>query len=514
MLRDRLCSLLLYKVLFLFGVLNSTAVEELVAWIVWFAVLTVFTILQLIAIQKIKYFSASLPSCSLRFRVLAVGVISLCSASTLMFFTFFLFTFLPLSYCLFMFADISKLVFRGAYITCKSALLSQRIDGLLSRRTSVLVSYYLDLAYDVLIDCVEFLHYAHMLLYSQIVLSIACVALSMQLRSFYKSLSTRIARHLTHQRISAHIISHYREATKEELEALSDWCAICWEKMDSARCLPCAHYFHEWCLIGWLEQDSSCPTCRLMLPSSFNDDAFANAPRGPVTHFFYFDGPRIAEWLPSFSFEFTHGGIPRHFPRNERFVGSENSQLSSMAEQVREMFPQVDLNTIWDDLRMSGSMQATIENILEGRVPADQSDVQLDADNNEEDSQPWELADRSAVPSRDLDWNTASTALTSRTVTNTGSRFSSHSQERQTILLKRRTALIERNRRRYIASSRGADLRTTSRDIRSVDSLTEMSRGDAAFFVGKMVWIAPQRDTIHLHIVHLAIQRSGNSSVL
>uniref|UniRef100_A0A915ACK0 Autocrine motility factor receptor n=1 Tax=Parascaris univalens TaxID=6257 RepID=A0A915ACK0_PARUN len=463
MLRDRLCNWLLYKVLFLFGVLNSTLVEELVAWIVWFAVLTEFTVLQFIAVQKLKYFSSSLPSGSLRLRICVLGIFSLFVSAVLMLFTFYSFTFLPASYSFFLLADISKFLFRGAYVTCKSVALSQRVDGLLSRRNSVLVAYYLDLVYDVLIDCVELLHYTHMLLYSQIVLSIACVALSMQLRSFYKSLSTRIVRHFTHQRITAHILSHYREATKEELGALSDWCAICWEKMDSARRLPCTHYFHEWCLSGWLEQDSSCPTCRLMLPSSFNDDAISNAPRGPVTHFFYFDGPRIAQWLPSFSVEFTHGGFPRHFARNERFSASENSQLNSMAEQVHEMFPQVELSLIWNDLRVSGSVQATIENILEGRLSAEQFDAQIELDNNiETESQPWQLGARTTLSRTELEWNAAPAALMQRTVANSGARFSAHSQERQTILSQRRAALIERNRRRYIASWRGADLRTTS----------------------------------------------------
>uniref|UniRef100_A0A914RCU3 Uncharacterized protein n=1 Tax=Parascaris equorum TaxID=6256 RepID=A0A914RCU3_PAREQ len=87
------------------------------------------------------------------------------------------------------------------------------------------------------------------------------------------------------------------------------------------------------CLSGWLEQDSSCPTCRLMLPSSFNDDAISNAPRGPVTHFFYFDGPRIAQWLPSFSVEFTHGGFPRHFARNER------AEMVRLFQDSAERFP-------------------------------------------------------------------------------------------------------------------------------------------------------------------------------
>ena len=42
-------------------------------------------------------------------------------------------------------------------------------------------------------------------LYTQIVLSVACIVLFMQLRSFYKSISTRINRHFKYKFISAHI---------------------------------------------------------------------------------------------------------------------------------------------------------------------------------------------------------------------------------------------------------------------------------------------------------------------
>lgn len=53
-----------------------------------------------------------------------------------------------------------------------------------------------------------------------------------------------------------------------------------------------------------------------------------------------------------------------------------------MAEQVHEMFPQVELSLIWNDLRVSGSVQATIDNILEGRLSAEQFDAQIELDNN------------------------------------------------------------------------------------------------------------------------------------
>jgi len=34
-------------------------------------------------------------------------------------------------------------------------------------------------------------------------------------------------------------------ALPEELQRNNDDCAICWEKMDTARKLPCGHMFHK-----------------------------------------------------------------------------------------------------------------------------------------------------------------------------------------------------------------------------------------------------------------------------
>jgi autocrine motility factor receptor len=35
-------------------------------------------------------------------------------------------------------------------------------------------------------------------------------------------------------------------ASAEELAENSDNCAICWEKMETARKLPCTHLFHKY----------------------------------------------------------------------------------------------------------------------------------------------------------------------------------------------------------------------------------------------------------------------------
>jgi hypothetical protein len=48
-------------------------------------------------------------------------------------------------------------------------------------------------------------------------------------------------------------------SSKEELSSFlldggDENCAICWDKMETARRLPCGHFFHNSCLRSWLEQ--------------------------------------------------------------------------------------------------------------------------------------------------------------------------------------------------------------------------------------------------------------------
>ncbi|MFH4983039.1 hypothetical protein AB6A40_009748 [Gnathostoma spinigerum] len=472
MLRDRLCNLLLYKAVFLFGVLNSVVLEEIVVWIFWFSVISLLSLLQIIVIHRFKYFASSLPSQSVQFRSFVLALFCFVGSAVLTVFAFWSFNVLSISYSLFILADALKLIVRGTYAFIKSAFLINSISSLFSSSNMMSVSYYLDFANDLASDIVDLLHYTHMLLYSQIVLSMACIVLSMQIRSFYMSLTTRISRHLKYRRITAHISTNYREATESELSAEAS-CAICWEQMSSARVLPCNHYFHEWCLRGWLEQDSSCPTCRIALSSS--PDVISTTQQNQsqnnvqtFNHFFHFDGARYARWLPSFSFELSHNVGPRLFHRN-RFDEVETSQLNSIAEQVRELFPQMDMATIMDDVRETGSAQATIENILEGRL-IDQSNafqLQSSLDSETDAELTWPVSEPPETPTRrrdSFDLNTRAD-LWERTPVGSsteayGCRFSAQSTERHDILSRRKIALIELNRKRYIASPRGADLRT------------------------------------------------------
>lgn len=170
----------------------------------------------------------------------------------------------------------------------------------------------------------------------------------------------------------------------DELEKNCDDCAICWDRMESARKLPCSHLFHNSCLRSWLEQDTSCPTCRTSLKHRTEDeppgDTNGNPPgerenarpnNGRTNHFFHFDGSRYASWLPSVSVEVTRPhtiniGIGENLD-NPRAL---TSSLEDMSRQIAETFPHVPLDAIIDDLRSTRSVELTAENILEGHLGA------------------------------------------------------------------------------------------------------------------------------------------------
>lgn len=192
--------------------------------------------------------------------------------------------------------------------------------------------------------------------------------------------------------------ANFPMANKDDLEKNSDDCAICWDKMETARKLPCGHLFHNSCLRSWLEQDTSCPTCRTCLKKQNSEsNAFqANRTNGQeneddvnnenanvrTNHFFHFDGSRYASWLPSVSVEVTRPNLlnfttltGRANDSHRDLIANNNnnnvistSQIENMAQQVHELFPRIPIATIIDDIRTTRSTEVTIDNILDGRL--------------------------------------------------------------------------------------------------------------------------------------------------
>uniref|UniRef100_A0A336MLV3 CSON003598 protein n=1 Tax=Culicoides sonorensis TaxID=179676 RepID=A0A336MLV3_CULSO len=257
------------------------------------------------------------------------------------------------------------------------------------------ISYYIELSFEIGVLVIDLLHHLHMLIWSNIFLSMASLVIVMQLRYLTNEIQRKIKKHRNYLLVLNHMEKSYPPATAEDLSQNSDNCAICWEKMESARKLPCSHLFHNSCLQSWLEQDASCPTCRCSLSihsyssqhvhaNEIRIDEPENNQRTGNNHFFHFNGSRYVSWLPNFSVEVTHiNDILRRNPVEQ--TQNHTSQVRNMARVVQEMFPRIPLSTIIADLQISHSIEATIDNILEGRVqlPSRFQDNMFDGDRND-----------------------------------------------------------------------------------------------------------------------------------
>ncbi|XP_054054978.1 E3 ubiquitin-protein ligase AMFR isoform X3 [Rissa tridactyla] len=440
-LKDKFWNFIFYKFIFIFGVLNVQTVEEVVMWCLWFSGLVFLHLMVQLCKDRFEY--------SLLVTVRTAHVI--------------------LRYVI----HLWDLNHEGTWE---------------SKGTYV---YYTDFVMELTLLSLDLMHHIHMLLFGNIWLSMASLVIFMQLRYLFHEVQRRIRRHKNYLRVVGNMEARFAVATPEELAVNNDDCAICWDSMQSARKLPCGHLFHNSCLRSWLEQDTSCPTCRMSLNITDSHHVREDHQREnldenlvPVAvaegrprlnqhnHFFHFDGSRIASWLPSFSVEVMHTtnilGITQ----------ASNSQLNAMAHQIQEMFPQVPYHLVLQDLQLTRSVEITTDNILEGRIqvpfptqradsirPALNSSVERHSTDQEDtetvtqtERVPLELNSRleemvefsemEAEPSETEDFEAR------------GSRFSKSADERQRMLVQRKEDLLQQARKRYLNKTSDEELST------------------------------------------------------
>ncbi|GFN91355.1 E3 ubiquitin-protein ligase amfr-like protein [Plakobranchus ocellatus] len=379
-LKDKFWNFVFYKFIFIFGVMNVQSMDEVVLWIAWFSGLGFLHLLTQLSKDRFEYlsFSPATPrSAHIKLLSLLVTILILCTVI--------------LSGCVWVGMNVSLTIF--AFLAAESVLLLLRclyvmvryviqlydmsLEGVWEGRA--IFVYYTELVFELIDLAVNFGHHLHMLLYGNIFLSMASLVICMQLRFLFYEFQRRLKRHKNYLRVVKDMESKFPMATQENLEQNADDCAICWERMESARKLPCGHLFHNSCLRSWLEQDTSCPTCRTTLsetneredprprqPGAPNGgEVIAPQPnQGTTNHFFHFDGSRYVSWLPSFSVEVTHTNL---LPGQQAHA-TQTSQLDNMAREVQVVFPNIPQSVIMEDLRITRSIDLTIDNILEGRV--------------------------------------------------------------------------------------------------------------------------------------------------
>ncbi|KAI5631424.1 CUE domain-containing protein [Phthorimaea operculella] len=193
-------------------------------------------------------------------------------------------------------------------------------------------------------------------------------------------------------------------------------------------------------------------------------------------------GSRYVSWLPSFSVEVTRVRAPPTPPH----------QLQHMARQVQQLFPQYGLNVLLADLAVTRSADLTVNNILEGRLPAPiipetppppppQPAPATRTDNSSGISATEVVhLPRAAEPSpaRDAATNTADTSATPATpipasntqyvyhtdVGHSSTIFSKDASEREVQLQRRKEQLIAAARQKYLEKMQTQQTQTNSQD--------------------------------------------------
>ncbi|NXI35027.1 AMFR ligase, partial [Galbula dea] len=489
-LKDKFWNFIFYKFIFIFGVLNVQTVEEVVMWCLWFSGLVFLHLMVQLCKDRFEYlsFSPTTPMSS-HVRVLTLLIAMLLSCCGLAVVCGVIGYTHGMHTLAFMAAESLLVTVRTAHVILRYAIHLWDLNHEGTWEGKGTYVYYTDFVMELTLLLLDSMHHIHMLLFGNIWLSMASLVIFMQLRYLFHEVQRRIRRHKNYLRVVGNMEARFAVATPEELAANNDDCAICWDSMQSARRLPCGHLFHSSCLRSWLEQDTSCPTCRMSLNITDSHHVREDQQREnldenlvPVAvaegrprlnqhnHFFHFDGSRIASWLPSFSVEVMHTtnilGITQ----------ASNSQLNAMAHQIQEMFPQVPYHLVLQDLQLTRSVEITTDNILEGRIqvpfptqradsirPALNSSVERHS-TDQEDTDPVtqtervplelnsrleemvEFSEMEAEPSEAEDFEAR------------GSRFSKSADERQRMLVQRKEDLLQQARKRYLNKASDEEL--------------------------------------------------------
>lgn len=482
-LKDKFWNFLFYKFIFVFGVMNVQTMEEVVLWVAWFTVLGFYHLLTQLAKDRFEYvsFSPTTPH-FIHIKLLSLLCVIVISCFGLLAVCVMVGLQMGITIFAFMAAECILLAIRTLYVVARYCLhlIDMNLEGVWENRATYV--YYTELIFELAALSIDFGHHLHMLLWGNIFLSMASLVICMQLRYLFYEFKRRIKRHKNYRRVVKNMEERFSMATREELSINNDDCAVCWEKMETARKLPCGHLFHNSCLRSWLEQDTSCPTCRL----SLNERSTGIDPNGNIAnqtehevnippvnqpgnmrtnHFFHFDGSRYVSWLPSFSVEVTHTNMLH----NHRAPPIQTSQLDNMARQVLQVFPHMPLNVVMDDLRTTRSVDFTIENILEGRLQApppgtiisralSDDDSQSDSSDNyqvgsarSESIDPYvDFMEYFEMPNEMGDNGSTESSDRGDSPAQFSGRFSKSANERESMLEERKNSMLEQARRRFL----------------------------------------------------------------
>ncbi|KAJ8654247.1 hypothetical protein O0I10_010069 [Lichtheimia ornata] len=261
---DRMLNFLLFKVIFVSAIMDPVWIH-IVRLSIWISVLGFLRIFSLLSRDRFDHLATMpyLPVAEYRKVTVLLCIILICNlgwfaASYVLFptsITFLTLEFLPVL--------LDTLQVMTKYF---SQLLDQwREHGFESKRA---VNYYIELSTDMLVMALTLVQYLQILWSHGISFGLVDIVLFLNVRSVLKNLYRKGMVHRDRWRAMSYVRNRYVDATPTELMMRNDDCAICREKMKTAKKLACGHLFHVHCLHSWIQHHVSkptCPTCRRSL---------------------------------------------------------------------------------------------------------------------------------------------------------------------------------------------------------------------------------------------------------
>jgi len=328
-------------------------------------------------------------------------------------------------------------------------------------------------------------HYLQILFLHGVSPTLIDLVLFLHLRVVWNNLREKIASYRNYRKLAQNMKTRYPDVSGEQLASMDDICAICHDRMEIAKKLPCNHIFHHSCLRSWLEHHSNCPTCRY----SLIDTIQAREGPAPIPHanpleqphinpqpqinrgpqqpqpvnpqnreeLFRFNGPRWMSWLPTIQVvserQHLNPALFGQMPMNPIFIPQE------WINQLSEIFPHVPPEVIRQDLQRTRSVEITTENIMEGRIIIPQMEEMF------QPPQPQQIPQQFQIPSQNISIPNpipTSTNQSNSNITESNSNgeeiktnfadvFATSSQERQNRFNQRKQAMIEAARKQFAA---------------------------------------------------------------
>mmetsp|Transcript_250 Transcript_250/g.866 ORF Transcript_250/g.866 Transcript_250/m.866 type:complete len:659 (-) Transcript_250:88-2064(-) len=434
---DRMVNYVLFKVIFLSAIFEPS-IAQVILLASWFALLGFLKLFAQLSRDRFEYLMTSANTHMAEHRKLIILLVSILTIDVVWFFfslssverpsysTFFLLTF----ECFTLFLDtLQTLIKYGIHLA--------RPDGNWENRGTYV--YYTEFVTDSLILTATLAHYCHILYMHGFSFTLIDAVLFLNMRIVFNNLREKVAAYRNYRKLAHAMNVRFPSMTPEELEQLDDDCAICRERMDTAKRLPCKHVFHENCLRLWLEQHHSCPTCRCSL---IEDDEVPAPPHGhPAAD------PRAAaqqqpraDQQPVFAALLggrgRAGGAPA--PDWLHWLPGVGQQPVTplMIEQVQMVLPHAPPAIIQADLQRTGSVELTIANILEGRVEMPEApEPPLPPSPERSPARPSPVV----VPPQEEE------------IQAPGKGFASSAEERAARLAARKAALVQQARKRLLA---------------------------------------------------------------